>query len=74
MVPGTEDGFIIGHGDSRQVYICLVKLIFIGRTDAEAEAPILWPPDADSLEKTLITHWKRLWERLRAGGEGDNGG
>ena len=26
-----------------------------GRTDAEAEAPILWPPDArtDSLEKTL---------------------
>ena len=30
--------------------------IFIGRTDAEAEALILWPPDgrADSLEKTLI--------------------
>ena len=32
--------------------------IFIGRTDAEAEAPILWPPDAkkrlDSLEKTLM--------------------
>ena len=30
--------------------------IFIGRTDAEAEAPILWPPDAqraDSLEKAL---------------------
>ena len=27
--------------------------IFIGRTDAEAEAPILWPP-ADSLEKTLM--------------------
>ena len=22
--------------------------IFIGRTDAEAEAPILWPPDANS--------------------------
>ena len=21
-------------------------LIFIGRTDAEAEAPVLWPPDA----------------------------
>ena len=35
----------------------------IGRT--EAEAPILWPPDA--------THWKRpwCWERLRAGREGD---
>ena len=25
--------------------------IFIGRTDAEAEAPILWPPDAKSIEK-----------------------
>ena len=23
-------------------------LIFIGRTDAEAETPILWPPDAKS--------------------------
>ena len=30
--------------------------IFIGRTDAEAETPILWPPDAndDSLEETLM--------------------
>ena len=31
--------------------------IFIGRTDAEAEAPILWPPDAknlESLQKTLM--------------------
>ena len=30
--------------------------MFIGRTDAEAEAPILWPPDekTDSLEKTLM--------------------
>ena len=24
------------------------SLIFIGRTDAEAETPILWPPDAKS--------------------------
>ena len=23
--------------------------MFIGRTDAEAEAPILWPPDAKNL-------------------------
>ena len=22
------------------------SLVFIGRTDAEAEAPIFWPPDA----------------------------
>ena len=30
--------------------------VFIGRNDAEAETPILWPPDAkdDSLEKTLM--------------------
>jgi len=30
--------------------------IFIGRTDAEAEVPALWPPDvkADLLEKTLM--------------------
>ena len=27
--------------------------IFMGRTDVEAEAPILWPPDAE------LTHWKR---------------
>ena len=29
---------------------------FIGRTDAEAETPILWPPDGktDSSEKTLM--------------------
>ena len=32
----------------------LASLIF-GRTDAEAEAPILWPPDVkNSLEKTLM--------------------
>ena len=30
--------------------------IFIGRTDAEAEALILWPPDAKN--------WKRLWKDL----------
>ena len=30
--------------------------VFIGRTEAEAETPILWPPHArvDSLEKTLM--------------------
>ena len=29
--------------------------VFIGRTDAEAETPILWPPHVkvDSMEKTL---------------------
>ena len=45
--------------------------IFIGRTDAEAEAPILWPPDVIEL-----THWKRpwCWERLKVGGEEDDRG
>ena len=44
--------------------------IFIGRTDVEAETLILWPPDANSW---LI--WKDwCWERLRAGGEGDDRG
>ena len=46
--------------------------IFIERTDAEAEAPILWPPDAksDSFEKTLILGKiegtkRRGWQRMR---------
>ena len=44
--------------------------VFIGRTDVEAETPILWPPDAK------LTHLKRpwCWKRLRAGGEGDDRG
>ena len=45
--------------------------IFIGRTDAEAEAPILWPTWCKEL-----TYQKRpwCWERLKAGGEGDDRG
>ena len=41
--------------------------ILIGRTDAEAEAPILWSPDEDP------TLWERpwCWERLR--GEEEKG-
>ena len=44
--------------------------IFLWRTDAEAENPILWPRDGK------LTHWKRpwCWERFKAGGEGDNRG
>ena len=42
--------------------------VFIGRTDAKAETPVLWPPHVE------LTHWKRLWcwEGLGAGGKGDN--
>ena len=44
--------------------------VFTGRTDIEAEIPILWPPDAE------LTHLKRpqCWERLKTGGEGDDRG
>ena len=46
-------------------------LIFIRKTDVEAEAPILWPPDAKSW---LIGKRPWCWERLKAGGEvGDRG-
>ena len=45
--------------------------IFIGRTDAEAQTPILWPPDAKSLliGKELmpgtIEGRRRAWQRMR---------
>ena len=41
--------------------------VFIGRTDAKAKTPILWPPHAE------LTHWKRpwCWEGLEAGEEED---
>ena len=45
--------------------------IFIGRTDAEAEAPILWPPD---VKKWLSGKDPDAGKRLKAGGEGDDRG
>ena len=45
--------------------------MFIGRTDAEAETPILWLPDAKNL---LILKRPWCWERLKAGGEADDRG
>ena len=46
--------------------------MFIGSTGAEAEAPLLWPPDAksDSLQKTLMlgrieSRRRRGWQRIR---------
>ena len=32
--------------------------MFIGRTDAKAETPVLWPPHATSCEE--LTYWIRL--------------
>ena len=45
--------------------------VFIGRTDAEAETPILLAIWCEE-----VTHWKRpwCWEGLVAGGEGDDRG
>ena len=44
--------------------------VFLGRNDAKAESPALWPPHAE------LTHWKRLWcwEGLGTGGEEDDRG
>ena len=46
--------------------------VFIGRTDAEAETPILWPPHAKSwlIEKTLMLggiggRRRKGWQRLK---------
>ena len=44
--------------------------IFIGRADAEAEAPILWSPDANNW--LIGKDW--FCQRLKAGGEGDDRG
>ena len=46
--------------------------IFIGKTDVEAETPMLWPSDGQK----KLTHLKRpwCWERLKAGGQGDDRG
>ena len=46
------------HPKGNQSWIC------IGRTDAEAETPVLWP--------LMWRPW--CWERLKAGGEGANRG
>ena len=45
--------------------------IFIGRTDNEAEAPILWPPDVKS---QLNGKDPDSGKDLKAGGEGDDRG
>ena len=44
--------------------------VFIGRTDVEAETPMLWLPHAKN------SHLKRpcCWERLKTGRKGDDRG
>ena len=44
--------------------------LLIGRTDAEADAPILWSSDANSLEKTVMlrkieSRRRKGWQRMK---------
>ena len=41
--------------------------IFIGRTDAETEAPILWPPDANSWLTGKVPDAKKDWGQEEKG-------
>ena len=81
LTPPSNNGFKICAGedsweslDSKEIKPVNPKgnqsWIFIGRTDAEAEAPIFWAPEA---KHWLI--WKRpwCWERLMARGKEDRG-
>ena len=43
--------------------------VFIGRTDAEAETPVLWPPNS---KNWLTGKDPDAGRDLGAGGEGDN--
>ena len=65
-VPWIARGVPLVHHKGDQSWV------FIGRTDAEAETPILWPPDVNE----ELTHLKRpwCWERSKAGGERDDRG
>ena len=60
------------HLDCKEIHPIYPKgdlsWVFIGRTDVEAETPILW------CEELIHCKWPWCWERLRAGGEGDDRG
>ena len=51
-------------------FLCVPNII--GRTDAEAEAPVLWPSDTNNLLIEKDPPW--CWETLRVRGERDNRG
>ena len=74
----SSNGFlptVVDIMDSREIKSVSPKgnqpWIFVGRTDAEAEAPINLATWCEEL-----THWKRSWyfDRLREAGEWDNRG
>ena len=70
---GKDSWESLGHKEIQPVYPKGNQpWIFIGRTAAEVESPILWPPDVKnwSLEKTLMLgkiegKRSRGWQRMR---------
>ena len=60
-----------GSLDSKEIKLINTKgnqsCIFIRRTDAEAEAPVFWPPDVNSrlIRKTLML--EKIESRKRRG-------
>ena len=48
--------------------------IFIGKTDAEPEAPIFWPPDAKNWLIGKDTDAGKDWKQEEEKGTGDNRG
>ena len=44
--------------------------LFIGRTDAEAETPIIWPPDAKSQLTGTNPNAGKDWEQKEGGNRG----
>ena len=62
QVPGLGGGRIM---PLKRWMLATEYSIFVGRTDAEAETPILWPPDANIW--LLKRPW--CWERFKAGGD-----
>ena len=51
-------------------WMWIFQWIYIGRTDAEAEAPKLCPPDT----RSGVTRRPLSWERLRTEGQGSGRG
>ena len=58
------------QGDPTSPFWRRSALGVLGKNDAKAETPVLWPPHA----KTLLIGKDWSWEELGAGGEGDNRG
>ena len=64
---GEDSWESLGRRSNQSILKINQYWIFIGMTDAEVQAPILWPPDVKSW---LIV----CWQRLKAGEKGDDRG